>query len=332
MKRYRVFAFDWNSIGDSLILEINEEWDEDVKALHRQHREQDIQWLTKQYGEWAIEEKLESLRAIGGQAFSIVAYHNRFYKQARDAFIVGAYYPALTAACALGERILNHLILGLRDDYKGKPGHNEFATAKTFWNWKAMILTLEMWGVLLPAAATEFRALMDARHRAIHFNPATAEKDREFAIEALKHLDEIIAVQFGAFRLQPWFIPDVAGAAYIRKDWETDPFVKLVYLPASWPVGPYHWMEFNEGQWTIHDRDDYEDRDVTDEEFAQLQDKSAKAKIDALPDEDVSEPVSVNRSGRMNTRSTLPEMARGGPSTLPEGPPRAAKVGDSGNG
>ncbi len=176
MNRYRVFLFHWDSTGDLLRDEIRDEWDEDVKALHRKNREQMIEGLTQRYGEWRIEEKLDNLRAIGGQAFSIVAYHNRFYAQAREAFIVGAYYPALTAACTLGERILNHLILGLRDDYKGRPGYGEFAIVKSSSDWRKMIRTLEGWGVLLPEVAIEFRALMEARHRTIHFNPATDEK------------------------------------------------------------------------------------------------------------------------------------------------------------
>jgi hypothetical protein len=136
-----------------------------------------------------------------------------------------------------------------------------------------MIRTLEGWGVLLPSVATEFRALMEARHRAIHFNPATAARDREFAIEALKHLDEIIAVQFGAFRNQPWFIPEARGVAYIRKDWENDPFVKLVYLPASMAVGPHCWMECDKQTrvWTIYDLNDFEEgKEVSDAEFLTL--------------------------------------------------------------
>jgi len=273
MKRYRVFAFHWDSTGDLLNREPTEEWSEEANELHRQDRERMIEGLTLRYGKWVIEEKLENLQTIGGQAFSIVAYHNRFYAQAREAFIIGAYYPALTAACALGERILNHLILGLRDDYKGQPGWSEFETVTSSSNWRAMIRTLENSGILLPAAAIEFRALMNARHRAIHFNPATAEKDREFANEALKQLDKIITVQFGAFGFQPWFIPDVAGAAYIRKEWESNPFVRLVYIPASWPVGPHHWMEYEEGKWSIHDREDYEEREITDTEYFRLQEE-----------------------------------------------------------
>lgn len=269
MKRYRVFALDWNSVGDLLNLEIKEEWDENVKALHRENRERMIKELTLQYGEWGIDGKLDNLRAIGGQGFSVIAYHNRFYRQARDAFIIGAYYSALTAACALGERILNHLILELRDNYKGKPGYDDFATVKSSSNWRKMIRTLESWEVLLPAAVTEFYALMESRHRAIHFNPATAERDREYAVEALKHLYEILAIQFGGLGQQPWFISGVKGTAFIRKEWESNPFVKLVYLPASMKVGPYHWMEYKDGTWTIYDIE-YEDREISDEEFAHL--------------------------------------------------------------
>ena len=53
------------------------------------------------------------------------------------------------------------------------------------------------------------------------------EQDRETAITALGHLDKITAAQFGAFGPHPWFI-SVAGVSLIRKEWEDNPFVKLV--------------------------------------------------------------------------------------------------------
>jgi len=48
----------------------------------------------------------------------VIAYHNSFLRRVRDAFASGNYYPALTAGCALGERILNHLILDLREEFR----------------------------------------------------------------------------------------------------------------------------------------------------------------------------------------------------------------------
>jgi hypothetical protein len=56
---------------------------------------------------------------LGAKSFSLVAYHNDFHEQARRSFVAGSYYPALVAACALGERILNHLLLDLRGSFKG---------------------------------------------------------------------------------------------------------------------------------------------------------------------------------------------------------------------
>jgi hypothetical protein len=275
--------FDLNASGEWLSQEIKEEWEDEVKAIHRLNRERLIARLTMQYGEINIEDKLTNIRDIGGQALTINSWHNNFYRQARDAFIIGAYYPSLTAACALGERLLNHLVLGLRDVYKNEPGWEQFLGLKSSSNWRGMIRTLEESEILLPTAVTEYRALMEARHRAIHFNHNTASRDRDYAITALKHLSEILSVQFGVFRGQPWFIPDVAGTAFIKRNWEDNPFVKLVWLPASWLVGPGHWMDYdqNTNVWTLHDRDDYEGRSISDAEYIQLYEQSRSLRISA---------------------------------------------------
>jgi hypothetical protein len=284
MKRYRVFSQDFDFTGNYLKLEIMDDWDEQVKALHRQNHEQIIERLSLQYGQWDIEQKVDNLRDIGGKACSIVAYHNRFYHQAREAFIFGAYYPALTAACALGERILNHLILDLRDEYQNTPEHEDFATGPSFPNWRAMIRTLESWGVLFLDAADQFRALHEIRNRAIHFNLALANQDREMAMAALKHVDKIIAIQFGSFGPNPWFI-DVPGVAFIRKEWEDHPFVKLFYLPKSGKFGPNHRVveiDTAGGKWVIEDDAEYEDREITDEEFVRLYEAATKRHLEAL--------------------------------------------------
>ncbi len=36
-------------------------------------------------------------RDLGYKGMSLVTYHNAMYRQARSAFIVGSYYPALVA-------------------------------------------------------------------------------------------------------------------------------------------------------------------------------------------------------------------------------------------
>lgn len=284
MKRFRVFSQDFDFTGNYLQLEIMNEWDDEVKESHRLNHQRMIEQLTLQYGERWIEEKLENLRDIGGTPLSIVAYHNRFYRQAREAFIVGAYFPALTAACALGERILNHLVLELRDEYQDQPEYSEFATIKSCSNWGTMIRALESWEVLRPEAATEFRALMRIRHSSLHFNPKVVEKDREMGLIALKHLDKIITIQFAAFGSNPWFI-DVPGVAFIRKDWEEHPFIRHVYLPKCGKVGPHHWiadLDHVNGIWRVEDEGNYEDREITDEEFIQEYEAFTTKRLETL--------------------------------------------------
>jgi hypothetical protein len=118
MKRYRILSFDFDSRVHLLTQEIQETWDEQVKKLHVQNKEQIEKELTNSYGDMDREIKVKNFLDLGDKPFSILAFHNRFFEQIRTSFIMGSYYPALTATCTLGERILNYLILILRDDYK----------------------------------------------------------------------------------------------------------------------------------------------------------------------------------------------------------------------
>jgi hypothetical protein len=151
-------------------------------------------------------------------------------EQARRAFIVGAYYPALTATCALGERILNHLVLLLREDFRATPEYKSVYRKESFDNWEVPIRALEAWSILLPEVSRSFQALEAVRHRSIHFDPATDRDDRPHALQALNHLNDIVSRQFGARGPLPWFIPKIMGASYIRKAAEAQPFVRRVYI------------------------------------------------------------------------------------------------------
>jgi hypothetical protein len=51
----------------------------------------------------------------------VLAYHNLFFRQVRRSFVIGRYYPTPRRVCALGERILKHLIHEFRDDFKATP-------------------------------------------------------------------------------------------------------------------------------------------------------------------------------------------------------------------
>jgi hypothetical protein len=164
MKRFRIFGFDFDTRVHTLTTDTQDHWKEDVKVQHIQNRAQTEQGLMWQFGEAAAEQKRQNFIDLGPKPLSILAFHNKFFEQIRVSFVMGGYYPALTAACALGERILNHLILILRDDFKATPQYKRVYKKDSFDNWDIAIDTLAAWDILLPDVATEFRKLRDRRN------------------------------------------------------------------------------------------------------------------------------------------------------------------------
>ena len=262
MKRYRIVCFDLDGTWGAL--QVARETGPQGVLL-----EQNIlRALQAQFGIIDFDQKLQNYQDLGRKPFSIVAFHNRFLDQCRTAFVVGAYYPALVGACALGERILNHLLLLLREDFGSTPAYTTVAKQKSFNNWTLAIDTLHQWEVLLDDAVISFGALEQARHRAIHFNPATDTNDRELALTALNLLEEIVSNQFSAFGTQPWFIGNTPGASYIKKTWESKPFVRRVYLPNCLLVGPRHQIRSYFPAQVADEQ--YSHEEITDLDFVEL--------------------------------------------------------------
>jgi len=114
------------------------------------------------------------------------------------------------------------------------------------------------------------RHLARIRHFVLHFNLATDLFDRDISLACVKRLDDIIATQFAAIGPQPWFIPNAMGEAYIRRESESEPFVKEVYLPNCSLVGPFHDVRFENGAMVANDMHEYDDKEVTDAEFVAL--------------------------------------------------------------
>jgi len=252
------------------------DWEEQVKKQHEENRTRTIEELKYQFGEWAAEAKIRNFADLDIKPFSILAYHNKFLEQIRNSFVIGSYYPALTGACALGERILNHLVITLREYHKHTPEYKSVYRQSSFDNWPLVISTLEAWEILLPVVSENFRKLNEKRNKAIHFDLQTERDDREIALQVIKILQEIIANQFPSLGTQPWFFW-VPGECYIKKEWEEKPFVKVLYLPNCGYVGYKHKVESISPKWVINDQFEYEEVSLTDEEYAERRKRTQKA-------------------------------------------------------
>jgi hypothetical protein len=243
-----------------------------VRELWLRNHESVLQGLIAQYGATNHEQKLKNFLDVGAEPMSVVAFHNTFFRQARDAFVIGAYYPSLTAVCALAERVLNHLILALREDFRQTPEYKRVFRKDSFDNWNLAIETLAAWEILMPRTVVLLRDLKTVRDRSLHFCPDIEPDCREAALNALRLLHDIVKEQFGAVGDRPWYIQGNVGIAFVRKSQEEVPFVARVILPSCALVGPAHEVRWdkNSGGWVAVDAAAYPDREVTDDEFIEL--------------------------------------------------------------
>lgn len=267
-RRYHPFSFDFDFTPTSLN-EPEDHWEEQIKELHRENRTKQIERIELQYGALHIEAAIKNIIDLGAKSMSLLTYHNQLHEQARRSFVAGSYYPALVAACALGERILNHLAFDLRDYFKSSNHYKKVYRKSSFDDWPFIVSVLTDWDVLLAGINTEFLALCEIRNRSIHFNPETYQSLRDDALAALLHLNTIIAKQFGFFGNQPWFIENTPGAQFIKREYESNPFVQTYLIPRSAFIGPFYGMDLSpQGQWSHLDYADYGEAELTDEQFA----------------------------------------------------------------
>lgn len=267
MKRYRIQPTHFDTRAH-ILEEPKDTWTKEAVELHIQNKERLTNQLKFELGEYNFEQKLENFKELGPIPFSVVSHHNGLFEQARYAFIHCQYYPALTAACALGERILNHLLLDLRDHYPVSSFDKKSHRRKSIDDWKKAISTFREWGIWKSDEVTKaFRDLSDLRHRSIHFNVDTTKNLRCDALSSLEYLSTIIGEQFG-FRFDKT-IPGTRGAFFLKKEEEADPFVREYYLAQSFYVSPYHAFEMIESVWCLFDYKQPDD-DIDDEEFARL--------------------------------------------------------------
>jgi hypothetical protein len=271
MKRYRVLSMDFDTRANILSVEIKENWEPRVKEMWENNKKQILQELAIIYGPDNFEQKKNNFLELGAAPFSVISFHNKFLRQSRDAFVFGCYYPSLTATCALGERILNHLLITMRDHYKKTNEYKTVWKKPSFDNWPLAINVLKAWSVLLPNVAVKYMELKKLRDRkAIHFDPATDNNDRQLALEAIKLLSEIIQEQFSSFGTQPWFIKNAPGVSFIKKEFEDTPFIKEIYLKNCAKVGPNHKLEHSPKGFIVNDLNKYEEKEISDEEFIEL--------------------------------------------------------------
>lgn len=155
-----------------------------------------------------------------------------------SSYCCGYFYPAMTSAWALWERILNRLLIKLREYYKKSKHYKKIYNKRSFDKWEYPIEVLKDWWVISDEVAKLFLKLKKYRNDSIHYNEGYDFENNSHA--AIKILAQIIDSQFNYMsRKDLFWVFDIPGEIWLKTDVVEMPFVKEFILPHCSLLWPY---------------------------------------------------------------------------------------------
>lgn len=260
MKRYRILKFGIDATRNILNLSDNSETRTQQKKEMRCH-------LSFRYGENDFDNKFIRYMNTPKPVLGVVEEYWYLLNQIVDTYTAGYFYPALTGACCLGERIFNVLLLRLRDYYTSKPEYKTVYNKDSFDDWKKIPSILYNWKVIDEDTRKLFERLGEIRHDSIHYQ--RKEQDLcKITSNAIFYVNNIANKIFGILnRKDILLLFNVPGEIYIKKESEQIPLVREFYIPSALFVGYKHTVpELGK----IFDNELYENREISDDEFIKL--------------------------------------------------------------
>jgi hypothetical protein len=107
---YRLVSFRFDATPNT----VNTAFGSDIDAIVR-----------RVHGENELSAKVERWKQVRRAHISLVDEYDQLLEEAIQAYIHGLFYPAMTAACCLAERVMNRLVLKLRAHHKSSESYKK---------------------------------------------------------------------------------------------------------------------------------------------------------------------------------------------------------------
>lgn len=218
-----------------------------------------------------FDKKLDRWKKVDYPPLGLIDEYPSKITQIINTYCAGYFYPAVTSACCLAERVLNRLVLKSRDHFKSNREYKRIYRKDSFDDWEQMLSLISDWKLVPERAVELLRGLIPIRHQSIHYN-------EEYDFEAIAPLviNELIAAIteiFGVInRKDIYLVFDIPGEVWVRFDAEKLPFVKEFVLPHCYYAHAVHDFDFTTGD--INERLG-KTGTLTDEEFVKLRKSSS---------------------------------------------------------
>jgi hypothetical protein len=166
MKRYRLRELALDAIQNIFNMPNN-------TPIIEKQKQETKKYLVSRFGEMDFDNKFKRYMEIKKPVIGIVEEYWYQLNEIIDAYVSGCFYPALTGACCLGERVFNVIILRLRPYHTFSRFYKNIYKKDHFLDWKKSVNILKEWGVIDDETEKKFRALEKIRHESIHYQYKT---------------------------------------------------------------------------------------------------------------------------------------------------------------
>ena len=215
-------------------------------TYHNEHLKSQQQPYTEHlksvFGTDNFDSKFERWLNIDYPALGLIDEYPEKITQIINTYSCGNFYPAVTSACCLAERILNRLILKIKDYYKSSPYYKKIYRKSSFDDWSKMIQILSDWELISKKAIDAFNELLPIRHSSIHYN-----ENYNFENVALKVINNLITAiteVFGVMnRKDIYLVFNIPGEIWVKSEAEDNPFVKEFVLPHCYYAHAVHELD-----------------------------------------------------------------------------------------
>ena len=204
---------------------------------HEEH-ERTARHFKAEWGELGFDSKLERFKKLDLAFIGIPEEYYELLMSVVSAYCCGYFYPAMTGAGSLGERILNRLIIKTRDHFTSSKHYKKIWNKQSFDQWDFPVGVLKEWNIISDGIANSFLELKTFRNDSIHYNDGYDFESNSH--QAIKALADIINGQFNYINRKDLFwIFDMPGEIWLRSKVKSDPFVIEFVLPHCVQLTPY---------------------------------------------------------------------------------------------
>ncbi|MBD2743485.1 hypothetical protein [Coleofasciculus sp. FACHB-1120] len=222
--------------------------------------------LKAELGHINFKEKLERWNKIDYPPIGLIDEYPQKIQQIINTYCMGYFYPAVTSACCLAERLLNRLVLKTRRYFTSHRDYKKIYDKASFDDWEKMLSLIFDWKLIPENAINLFRDLKPIRHQSIHYN-----ENYDFELVAPIAINKLIAAITEIFgvenRKDIYMVFDIPGEVWVRSAVEKQPFVIEFVLPYCCYAHAVHEIDVTSRR--INERLG-ETGLLTDEEFVEL--------------------------------------------------------------